>query len=191
VKRILTIMVIALLGMLGMGWLWFHPDDVRRAGAVMPAETSVRRTDTAAASPVPEKPRLPGLPRNSLPTARPAPASPAMVVAFTRPSPGAVVASPVQVEARVSGVRLAPSGTSGGDVAHLHILVDPTDAPLKGVPLMRSPSNRGFDDGASAGDLELVPGAHRLVLVLTDGHHVPFDPPVISAVLPIMVTGIP
>jgi hypothetical protein len=27
--------------------------------------------------------------------------------------------------------------------------------------------------------------------VLTDGHHVPFDPPVTSAVLPIMVTGMP
>jgi hypothetical protein len=85
---------------------------------------------------------------------------------------------PAPLTVTVQGVTLAAAnGDTSGSTGHLHFFVDreptPAGQPIpKGDPMI---IHSAKPDVAIPG---LAPGAHTVWVVLGDGNHVPFDPPV-------------
>ncbi|WIV66263.1 DUF4399 domain-containing protein [Natrialbaceae archaeon AArc-T1-2] len=95
---------------------------------------------------------------------------------FVTPDDGDTVESPVEIEAEVEGVELAPAGEAVVGEGHLHVLVD-QDC-LEDGETFPGPSDEaeedGFyhwGDGQSEGEIELEPGEYDLCLQLADGPH--------------------
>lgn len=152
---------------------------------------------------LPEVPRPP-----SLPTGSPARASPDFVARPTIPDTAEVVAppiaapsgasavlyvprdgarvvSPVVVKMAVTGIHVAPAGSTETDEGHFHLLID---AYLDDVaaPMRRDARHLDFGDGTGEAAVDLPVGKHTLQLVMGDGNHVPHNPPVVST--PIAIT---
>ncbi|ELY51421.1 DUF4399 domain-containing protein [Natronorubrum bangense] len=95
---------------------------------------------------------------------------------FVTPEDGDTVESPVEIEAEVEGVELAPAGEAVEGEGHLHVLVD-QDCFEEGETFP-GPSDEaeedGFyhwGDGQSEGEIDLEPGEYDLCLQLADGPH--------------------
>lgn len=95
---------------------------------------------------------------------------------FVTPEDGDTVESPVEVEAEVEGVELAPAGEAVEGEGHLHILVD-RDCFEEGETIP-GPSDEAeeeghyhWGDGQSEGEIDLEPGEYDLCLQLADGPH--------------------
>ncbi len=100
-------------------------------------------------------------------------------VYFTNLRNGSTVASPVRVQFGLKGWGDAPSSGVGAGTVHTHLLVGvnlidtnatlPTDA-----------HHRAFGEGQFETVIDLPPGTHTLLLMLSDPHRMPHHPPVIS-----------
>ncbi len=94
----------------------------------------------------------------------------------------AKVGEPIALEVETEGVRLvAPDADTSGRTGHLHVFVDRTSTPAgQMIPredtIIHSPSPK-IDVPAFT-----TPGEHTLWVVLGDGNHVPFAPPVMDKV---------
>lgn len=81
--------------------------------------------------------------------------------------------------------------TRAGDVApnlgHHHLLVDAEALPEPGVAIPADKAHIHYGVGQTEGRLDLPPGPHTLQLVLGDAEHKPFDPPVVSRKIHIIV----
>lgn len=110
-------------------------------------------------------------------------------VFFVEPKDGAVISGPVKVVMGVKGIEIAPAGTETPHTGHHHILID-VDPP-KGdnalAPLPADDSIKHFGKGQTETTLTLAPGAHTLQLLVGDGNHVPYDPPLASEKIAITV----
>ncbi len=106
-------------------------------------------------------------------------------VRITSPTNGAVVSSPVTVQFAIEGMTLAPAGDFEPGTGHHHLLVD-VDLPPLDQPIPNDASHVHFGKAQTQAEVELLPGEHRLQLLLGDGNHVPHDPPVVSE--PITIT---
>jgi hypothetical protein len=110
-------------------------------------------------------------------------------VFFVEPKNGAVISGPVKVVMGVKGIEIAPAGTETPHTGHHHILID-VDPP-KGdnalAPLPADDTIKHFGKGQTETTLTLAPGAHTLQLVVGDGNHVPYDPPLASEKIAITV----
>lgn len=110
-------------------------------------------------------------------------------VYFIAPTSGDTLSSPVHVVFGLKGMGVAPAGTDKPGTGHHHLLID--RPPLSGEELKESlPADahiKHFGGGQTETELDLPPGTHTLQLVLGDMNHVPFDPPVMSAVITIEV----
>jgi len=104
------------------------------------------------------------------------------------PQNGASVKSPVRVRFGLSGMGVAPAGVAKEKTGHHHVLID-TDAEDLDLskPLPVSDRIVHFGGGQTETMLKLAPGKHTLQLVLGDENHVPFDPPIVSRKITIMV----
>lgn len=82
--------------------------------------------------------------------------------------------------------------TRAGDVApntgHHHLLVDVDEALNVDQPIPADKTHLHFGLGQTETRLELPPGPHTLQLVLGDATHLPFNPPVVSKKIHIVVT---
>ena len=110
-------------------------------------------------------------------------------VFFIEPKDGAEISGPVKVVMGVTGVEIAPAGTEKANTGHHHILID-TDVP-KGekalYPLPVEDNLKHFGKGQTETSLTLAPGKHTLQLLVGDGNHVPYDPPLASDKITITV----
>ena len=95
---------------------------------------------------------------------------------FVTPQDGDTVQSPVQIEAEVEGVELAPAGEPVVGEGHLHVLVN-RECFEEGETIP-GPSEEAeedgiyhWGDGRSEGEIELEPGEYDLCLGLADGPH--------------------
>jgi hypothetical protein len=104
------------------------------------------------------------------------------------PQDGATVKSPVVVVFGLKGMGVAPAGMAKEKTGHHHVLID-TDAKDVDMtkPLPATDRIKHFGGGQTETKLDLPPGKHTLQLVMGDENHVPFDPPVMSKVVTIIV----
>ncbi len=80
------------------------------------------------------------------------------------------------------------AGDATPNLGHHHLLID-VDEPLN--PDEPIPSDRNhlhFGAGQTETRLDLPPGPHTLQLVLGDANHLPFDPPVVSRKIRVIVS---
>lgn len=111
---------------------------------------------------------------------------PGTTLAILAPADGAVVKSPVTVQFGLDGMGVAPAGVQSPGTGHHHLIID-TDLPAAERPIPADANHRHFGGGQTQVTLDLPPGEHTLQLVLGDHHHVPHDPPVVSAPISISV----
>jgi hypothetical protein len=84
------------------------------------------------------------------------------------------------------------AGDSSANVGHHHLLIDCPDFKTDKTvnyddPIPQDSKHLHFGVGQTEARIELPPGKHTLQLVLGDGEHVPFDPPIISRQITILV----
>jgi Domain of unknown function (DUF4399) len=105
------------------------------------------------------------------------------------PADGAKVKGPVTVVMGLAGLGVAPAGVDKPKTGHHHILVDAD--PPKGADLMNplpvDDHFRHFGGGQTQTVLTLAPGPHTLQLLVGDQNHVPYDPPLASQKISIVV----
>jgi len=102
------------------------------------------------------------------------------------PKDGAVVHGPVTVRFGLSGMGVAPAGTTAENTGHHHLIIDAPLPPMD-QPLPKDEQHLHFGKGQTETVLTLAPGKHTLQLVLGDANHVPHDPPLVSAKITIRV----
>jgi hypothetical protein len=87
---------------------------------------------------------------------------------------------PLSIDVAVAGVQLVKAdGDTSGRTGHLHAIVD--IEPTAGQPIPVAP---GIVHSATAPIVVtgLTPGEHTIWIVLGNGGHVPFDPPVMDKI---------
>jgi hypothetical protein len=83
---------------------------------------------------------------------------------------------------------IAPAGVDKPNTGHHHLLIDTTLSPeeLK-QPIAADDKHKHFGGGQTETMLTLPSGKHTLQLELGDWSHIPFNPPIQSPVITIMV----
>jgi hypothetical protein len=99
---------------------------------------------------------------------------------------GQHVKSPVLVQFGLSGMGVAPAGTSTAGTGHHHLLIDGA-LPAAGTPIPMDMNHMHFGRGQTEAMVTLTPGSHVLELALADGAHVLHNPPVVSDKITITV----
>jgi hypothetical protein len=101
---------------------------------------------------------------------------------------GDMVTSPFKVQFGLTGMGIAPAGVERPNTGHHHLLVDTTLSPeeLK-QPIVMDAKHMHFGGGQTETTLTLPPGQHRLQLEFADWSHVPFNPPIMSPIITLMV----
>jgi hypothetical protein len=83
---------------------------------------------------------------------------------------------------------VAPAGTDKPNTGHHHLLIDVALPPMD-QPIPTDKNHMHFGRGQTETYIDLPPGTHTLQLLMADGDHVPFDPPVVSKKITIHVLG--
>jgi hypothetical protein len=104
------------------------------------------------------------------------------------PKDGDTVTSPFKVQFGLTGMGVAPAGVDKPNTGHHHLIIDATLSPeeLK-EPIASDAKHVHFGGGQTETMVTLPPGKHTLQLVLGDWSHVPFNPPIVSAVVTVTV----
>jgi hypothetical protein len=121
------------------------------------------------------------------PTA-PTPATQAPVVYFINLKDGDTVSSPFKVQFGLTGLGVAPAGMDKEKTGHHHLLIDTTlsaEEQKAAVPV--DAKHMHFGGGQTEAMVTLPAGQHTLQLVFANWSHIPFDPPVQSAVIKVTV----
>ncbi len=100
-------------------------------------------------------------------------------IRFTGIKDGDTVTSPFKVGFAADGIRVAPAGTAEPGTGHFHLLID-TDLPPQDAPLPANDHVKHFGKGQLETEATLPAGKHTLQLEMTDGNHLPFQPPLLS-----------
>jgi hypothetical protein len=119
-------------------------------------------------------------------TRTPAPAGAS--VSLIEPADGATVGRNVKVKFGISGMDLAPAGTSKPNSGHHHLLID-TPLPALDREIPSDLNHLHFGRAQTETEITLAPGEHTLQLLLGDHEHLPHDPPVYSKVIRIRVAN--
>jgi Domain of unknown function (DUF4399) len=80
------------------------------------------------------------------------------------------------------------AGDKTPNTGHHHLLIDVDEQLDPNEPIPSDKKHMHFGAGQTEVRLELPPGPHTLQLVLGDADHIPFDPPVVSRKIRIVVT---
>jgi hypothetical protein len=85
------------------------------------------------------------------------------------------------------GMGVTHAGDKTPNTGHHHLLID-IDEPLEpDVPIPSDKKHLHFGTGQTEARIDLPPGPHTLQLVLGDADHIPFDPPVVSKKIHIVI----
>ena len=113
------------------------------------------------------------------------PSAEGATVYIVSPANGETVSSPVKVVFGLSGMGIAPAGIEKKNTGHHHLLVDGKKMPAMDKRMGKEVKH--FGGGQTETTLELAAGKHTLQLILGDKGHVPHQPPLVSAVVTIVV----
>jgi hypothetical protein len=97
------------------------------------------------------------------------------------------VSGPVTVRFGLRGMGVAPAGVDREKTGHHHLLIDVNKMPAINKPLPSDENHRHFGGGQTEVTLELAKGTHTLQLILGDKDHIPFNPPIVSKKISIVV----
>ncbi len=86
------------------------------------------------------------------------------------------------------GMGVTHAGDPMANMGHHHLLVDIDEMPKAGEPIPADKNHLHFGKGQTEARIDLPPGEHTLQLVLGDANHMPFDPPVMSKKIRIVIT---
>ena len=103
------------------------------------------------------------------------------------PKDGDTVTNPFKVQFGLSGMGVAPAGVDKPNTGHHHLLIDVNEPLDWSEPIPQDKVHLHFGAGQTESDIELPPGKHTLQLVLGDWSHIPFTPPIVSAVITVTV----
>ena len=114
-------------------------------------------------------------------------APPNASVYIISPKDGDTVTNPFKVQFGLSGMGVAPAGVDKPNTGHHHLLIDVNEPLDSSEPIPQDKVHLHFGAGQTETDIELLPGKHTLQLVLGDWSHIPFTPPIVSAVITVTV----
>jgi hypothetical protein len=114
-------------------------------------------------------------------------APPNASVYIISPRDGDTVTNPFKVQFGLSGMGVAPAGVDKPNTGHHHLLIDVNEPLDSSEPIPQDKVHLHFGAGQTESDIELLPGKHTLQLVLGDWSHIPFTPPIVSAVITVTV----
>jgi len=115
-------------------------------------------------------------------------APPNASVYFINLKDGDTVTSPFKIQFGLTGMGVAPAGLAWPNTGHHHLLIDTTLSPAElNSPIAMDAKHLHFGDGQTETMVTLPPGRHTLQLELGDWSHIPFNPPIHSAVITITV----
>jgi Domain of unknown function (DUF4399) len=80
------------------------------------------------------------------------------------------------------------AGDTTSNTGHHHLLIDVDETLDMNVPIPSDKKHLHYGAGQTEARLDLPPGPHTLQLVLGDAEHIPFDPPVVSKKIRIVVS---
>ena len=103
------------------------------------------------------------------------------------PKDGDTVTNPFKVQFGLSGMGVAPAGVDKPNTGHHHLLIDVNEPLDPSEPIPQDKAHLHFGAGQTEAHIELAPGKHTLQLVLGDWSHIPFTPPIMSAVITVTV----
>jgi hypothetical protein len=114
-------------------------------------------------------------------------APPNASVYIISPKDGDAVANPFKVQFGLAGMGVAPAGVDKPNTGHHHLLIDVNEPLDPNEPIPQDRNHLHFGAGQTEAMIELPPGEHTLQLVLGDWSHLPFHPPMMSAVIRVTV----
>jgi hypothetical protein len=105
------------------------------------------------------------------------------------PEDGASVKGAFWCRFGLRNMGVGPAGADFPNVGHHHLLIDTKEPIIPNEPIPHDKKHLHFGAGETEALIDLPPGKHTLQLVLSDGDHVSFNPPLISKRITITVKG--
>jgi hypothetical protein len=142
----------------------------------------------AQAQPAPKAPPQIATSAGGLPAAdQRKPSPPGAYVYIGWPNDGEVIRSTrFKIWFGTRNFGIAPASTDVPNTGHHHLLID-TDLPGLDEPIPNDKQHLHFGSGQTEAIIELPPGTHTLQLLMGDGNHLPFNPPLYSKKITIHV----
>jgi Domain of unknown function (DUF4399) len=110
-------------------------------------------------------------------------------VYFIWPEAGATVKGAFRARFGLRNMGVTHAGDNFPNSGHHHLFID-VDQPIDpNAAIPHDKNHIHFAAGETEAPIELPPGKHTLQLVLGDGEHFPFNPPVVSEKITITVKG--
>lgn len=110
-------------------------------------------------------------------------------VYFISPTDGDTVKSPFWCRFGLRNMGVTHAGDSFSNTGHHHLLIDNNEQISPGEPIPQDRHHLHYGGGETEALIELPPGKHTLQLVMGDGMHFNFDPPLMSKKITITVEG--
>ncbi|MBV8702004.1 MAG: DUF4399 domain-containing protein [Bradyrhizobium sp.] len=105
------------------------------------------------------------------------------------PSDGDAVKGAFWCRFGLRNMGVSHAGDNFANSGHHHLLIDADEPIDPGEPIPQDRKHLHYGAGETEALIELPPGRHTLQLVLSDGKHFNFDPPVVSKKITITVSG--
>ena len=115
----------------------------------------------------------------------PAPADAFLYIIW--PPDGATVKGAFWCRFGLRNMGVTQAGSNAANSGHHHLLIDVNEPLDPNEPIPQDKAHLHFGAGQTEGVIELPPGEHTLQLVLGDWSHLPFHPPIMSAVIHVTV----
>ncbi len=115
------------------------------------------------------------------------PAAKDALLYFVTPKNGAVIKGSFWARFGLRNMGVTHAGDDFPNSGHHHLLIDVTDPLDPNEPIPAGKNYMHLVAGQTEVQLDLPPGRHTLQLVLGDGRHYPFNPPLVSEKITITV----
>jgi len=106
---------------------------------------------------------------------------------FIWPQNGGIIKGGFWCRFGLRNMGVTHAGEDFPNSGHHHLLIDVKDPLDVNEPIPQDKNHLHFGAGQTEARLELPPGKHTLQLVLGDGKHYPFSPPLVSEKITITV----
>lgn len=103
------------------------------------------------------------------------------------PNDGDRIRSPFWCRFGLRNMGITQAGNKAPNAGHHHLLIDVTEPLDPDAPIPSDRKHLHFGMGQTEARIDLPPGPHTLQLVLGDAEHIPFNPPVVSKPIRIII----